>query len=49
MKEGYLEYKKCVENGVNAEDLAHVKGYRVIVEQMLADFEQPTIFRRKKN
>lgn len=83
LKEGYSEYKRCVENGADAEDLAHVKGYCVTVEQILsgyggvtketmmsikepiignislrrkakntkidmnADFEQPTVFRRK--
>ena len=84
LKEGYLEYKKCVEDGADAEDLAHVKGFCTTVEQILAayggitkeammaikepiigdvslrrkaqntkidmgaDFEQPTIFRRKQ-
>ncbi len=38
LKEGYLEVKECLENGADAEDLAHVKGFCVTIEQILAAY-----------
>lgn len=38
LKEGYLEVKHCLENGSDAEDLAHVKGFCVTIEQILAAY-----------
>jgi len=42
LKEGYLEVKECLENGVDAEDLAHVKGFCVTIEQILAAYGNVT-------
>ena len=42
LKEGYLEVKRCLENGVDKEDLAHVKGFCVTIEQILAAYGEVT-------
>ena len=42
LKEGYSEYKRCVENGADAEDLAHVKGFCTTIEQILAGYGSVT-------
>ena len=38
LKEGYLEVKRCLENGTDKEDLAHVKGFCVTIEQILSAY-----------
>jgi len=38
LKEGYLEVKECLENGADAEDLAHVKGFCRTIEQILSTY-----------
>ncbi len=42
LKEGYLEVKECLENGSDAEDLAHVKGFCVTIEQILSAYSGVT-------
>lgn len=42
LKEGYLEVKECLDNGADAEDLAHVKGFCVTIEQILAAYGEVT-------
>ena len=42
LKEGYKEFKECLENGNNQEDLAHVKGFCVTIEQILAAYGEVT-------
>ena len=39
---GYLEYKECVSDGTDEVDLAHVKGYCVTLEQILAAYGNVT-------
>ena len=38
LKLGYTEYKECLSNGNDQEDLAHIKGYCVTIEQILAAY-----------
>ena len=38
LKLGYTEYKECLSNGNDKEDLAHIKGYCVTIEQILAAY-----------
>ena len=38
LKEGYYEVKECLENGADAEELAHVKGFCRTIEQILAAY-----------
>jgi len=38
LKEGYFEVKNCLENGSSAEDIAHVKGFCVTIEQLLSAY-----------
>mgnify|MGYP007094943983 CR=1 FL=1 len=38
LKAGYEEYKECLENGNDEVDLAHVKGFCVTIEQILAAY-----------
>jgi len=38
LKLGYIEYKDSVNSGSTAEDLAHVKGYCVTLEQILSAY-----------
>jgi len=38
LKVGYIEYKDSVYSGSTAEDLAHVKGYCVTIEQILSAY-----------
>lgn len=36
LKLGYTEYRDCLANGNDKEDLAHIKGYCVTLEQILS-------------
>jgi hypothetical protein len=38
LKIGYIEYRDCVASGSDAEDLAHIKGYCVTIEQILSAY-----------
>jgi len=38
LKSGYEEYKECLENGHDEDDLSHIKGFCVTLEQMLASY-----------
>lgn len=38
LKLGYIEYRDCLANGNDTEDLAHVKGYCVTLEQILSGY-----------
>ena len=42
LKLGYEEYKKCLENEHDLEDLAHVKGFCTTIEQMLSIYGDVT-------
>lgn len=35
---GYIEYRDCLAKGNNKEDLAHIKGYCVTIEQILSAY-----------
>ena len=43
LKLGYQEYKDSVVDGVDAVDLAHVKGYCVTIEQILSAYGGVTV------
>jgi len=38
LKSGYEEYKTCLEKGHDENDLSHVKGFCVTIEQILASY-----------
>ncbi len=38
LKLGYTEYRDCLANGHDKEDLAHIKGYCVTIEQILSAY-----------
>jgi hypothetical protein len=42
LKLGYEEYKKCLEDEHDLEDLSHVKGFCTTLEQMLAIYGDVT-------
>ncbi len=42
LKNGYIEYKKCVENGSDEVDLAHVAGFCTTIEQILSSYGKVT-------
>ena len=42
LKDGYIEYKKCVENGSDEVDLAHVAGFCTTMEQILSSYGKVT-------
>jgi len=42
LKSGYKEYKNCLENNHDEEDLAHVKGFCTTIEQILASYGKVT-------
>ena len=42
IKDGYIEYKKCVENGSDEVDLAHVAGFCTTMEQILSSYGKVT-------
>ncbi len=38
LKSGYEEYRDCLANGHDEEDLGHIKGFIVTIEQILASY-----------
>ncbi len=42
LKSGYEEYRDCLANGHDEEDLGHVKGFCVTLEQILASYGEVT-------
>ena len=42
LKSGYEEYRDCLANGHDEEDLSHVKGFCVTIEQILASYAKIT-------
>ena len=42
LKSGYQEYKDCLENNHNENDLAHIKGFCTTIEQILASYGKVT-------
>ncbi|MFK7779760.1 MAG: hypothetical protein QM490_01315, partial [Candidatus Gracilibacteria bacterium] len=38
LKSGYEEYRDCLANGNDKEDLGHIKGYCTTIEQILAAY-----------
>ena len=38
LKSGYEEYRDCLANGNDEEDLGHIKGFCVTIEQILASY-----------
>ena len=42
LKSGYEEYRECLKNEHDAEDLAHIKGFCVTIEQILAGYGEVT-------
>ena len=38
LKSGYEEYKECLANGHDEDDLSHIKGFCVTIEQILASY-----------
>jgi len=38
LKSGYEEYRDCLANGHDEEDLSHIKGFCVTIEQILASY-----------
>lgn len=38
LKSGYEEYRDCLANGHDDEDLGHIKGFCVTIEQILAGY-----------
>jgi len=38
LKSGYEEYRDCLANGHDDEDLGHIKGFCVTIEQILASY-----------
>ena len=38
LKGGYEEYRDCLANGHDEEDLNHIKGFCVTIEQILASY-----------
>ena len=38
LKSGYEEYIKCVKNGHDGEDLAHIKGFCTTIEQIISSY-----------
>ena len=42
LKSGYEEYRDCLANGNDEEDLGHIKGYCTTIEQILAAYGKIT-------
>ena len=42
LKDGYIEYKKCVENGSDEVDLAKIAGFCTTMEQILSSYGRVT-------
>ena len=42
LKSGYEEYRDCLANGHDEEDLSHIKGFCVTIEQILASYGKVT-------
>ncbi|MFK5936900.1 MAG: hypothetical protein QM497_00755, partial [Sulfurimonas sp.] len=42
LKSGYEEYRDCLANGNDEEDLGHIKGYCITIEQILAAYARVT-------
>ena len=42
LKSGYEEYRDCLANGNDEEDLGHIKGYCTTIEQILAAYGEIT-------
>jgi hypothetical protein len=38
LRQGYIEYRDCLANGNDKEDLAHIKGFCVTIEQILSAY-----------
>ena len=38
LKSGYEEYRDCLENGYDEEDLAHIKGFCTTIEQIISSY-----------
>ena len=38
LKSGYEEYRDCLENGHDEEDLSHIKGFCTTIEQIISSY-----------